>query len=402
MLKQKKILYFIASITTITLASSVYIANTLLKSSNNAVDEIPFVERTSDSSLRINNGVFIETAITDVNGYDWILITNLNYDLKQFQIKTLTKAFAANTATATFYKSFLNTANNSIDAIAEGAFKTDSANVDIRLPPTQFIYENNKITLPELAIFLNINKSENPQTKSAVVAMLGSASLKSQIGATTQFLEPRIKVELGDEKSFSAKFNSISVGNIVIAKSPDIEVKMDRTSANLFNLNTNFNADFISDLNNIQLNSSLDNLSDKVAIDLSTNIFTTMAGISTQQDKTQTLLSLFNYAKQGGTGSIQIKASNKDNHPISITGTIKFDKNKREYIDPSNAFSVLDYAIISSNIDVPVSTAAQYSNPVWIERFLRDGIVKLKNGQIQSDIYIKNMNATINGKTFSL
>lgn len=346
-----------------------------------------------------NGNLFIESLITDFNGFEWQAISNVAMADEGLGIKLTSKAFAANEDTVTQYPNWISAKNNSLNAIADTTMNLNGFESDVRFKPVMLNTPSGKIAIPETAIFIESGKMLNP---TIVVAALGDISVDAA-GNTASFKQPRLKYVPQNKNEivkYSVKFDAVNVGLVEVSKSTTVDFVVHPKQDKSFDLSINAGIEQISGLKSFKTDMVFTNLTDKRLSSLASaasNAFAT--DLAT---KVSNLTAIFDYAKVGGKASINIQAQDLDNTPLYVNAELKFDESAREYITEQNVFSILDSAILDADITLPLRMATNIAGPEWINAFIRDGMVKLNGNVVKSQIKIKNMDANINGTQYSL
>ncbi|MEZ8733735.1 hypothetical protein [Vibrio sp. 10N.239.312.D08] len=346
-----------------------------------------------------SGNLFIESVITDFNGFEWQAISNVAMVEEGLGIQLTSKAFAINDDTATQYPNWINAKNNSLNAIADTTINLDGFKSDVRFKPAMLNTPSGKIGIPETAIFIEGGKQQYP---TIVVAALGDISVDAA-GNTASFKQPRLKyvpMNKNNTVKYSVKFDAVNVGLVEVSKSTTVDFVVHPKQDDTFDLAINASIEQISGLKNFKSDLMFTNLTDQRLSSLASaasNAFAT--DLAT---KVSNLTAIFDYAKVGGEASVKIQAKDLESTPLNVNAELKFDEYSRESITKQNVFSILDSAILNADITLPVGLATTIAGPEWINAFIRDGMVKLNGNVVKSEINIKNMDANINGVQYSL
>ncbi|MDA0152489.1 hypothetical protein OH460_09250 [Vibrio sp. Makdt] len=365
---------------------------------NSALINTPAVnDVVSDYTIK-NGALFIESIVTDFDGFQWQSITKVDLGDEGLMFKLTTKAFAIDKTTAEKYYNWISATNNSLNAIAETSVSLGNVHSDIRFKPIQLNTPTGQVTIPETAVIIDNSKGSS----SIVIAALGEMEVDA-VGNKTTFVKPRLRYQpstTSDGVIYSVKFDSVKVGLLEISKATTVDFALLPEPEGKFNLGIDARIEKIANINDFSSRIVMDNLTESTLSNLGNAAYNAFA--TDLATKVSNMTTLFDYAKAGGAVSLKLDAVDDNGTPLKVEANLGFDEQYRKGITTNDAFSIVTGAELDANLVIPIDLAVTTFGAEWTSKFISDGMVKLKDKQLETVISVRNMDATVNGNTFNL
>jgi len=340
----------------------------------------------------------------DSYGYDWKVLSVLQPNWKQKGLSSQTKILANDEKTEMALAQVLDPNTNALRATAYGLHTLDKDHVEIELEPMQYVSAENALDMPG-SVFI-FDKNRNKEDFTIVFAPTDTVTIDT-LGGKTTIDKLRVLWEQDSNQAYTVtvKSDDIKVGAISIAELPFLQLTQVNPDDDTINLQLNFKAHSVTDSKNIKFSLGLDNLEPAAFLELVRNA-TSIVQQTDKQKKADSIASslenVFDLASHGASGNIMLTADENTASPTNIKATVEFEKDAKNYITKSNAFSILDQIIVDANIEVPAQLAATVIDQAWLQQFVSSGLINHKQGQLSTTIHIKSMDANVNGRPINL
>lgn len=226
------------------------------------------------------------------------------------------------------------------------------------------------------------------------------------LGGETKIKTPRVMWNIINQNTYtiSVKSDSVSVGNVSIAKNPIASVSQ-TSHNNILDVTVDFKADSVTTNDDVKLKLNLSNLEPSASVALfknSTALLQEPSEKNREQLITKSLENLFDLAKHNASAELTLKADELKPAKTDISIDVKFEEDSKNYISKDNAFSILESLIVDAKLQLPTDVAVMMVDPMWLQNFLSDGLIENHKGQLSTEIHFRDMAANVNGKTINL
>lgn len=400
MTKFKKIALATACIALVATGGAYSFAKSTISDYRLAIKQAPLIEVAGETEADLNNGnIIFKTPVMDTDGFAWELVTITNLrDLSFSSVQSVSRLFATEEATIGQYAQFLDARTGALQALAITELSKSTIHAELSTHPIILVHDEATFSIPETQTIIDIDRA-NPANREAVFIVTGDMSINLN-GADTVFSKPRALLVGGDSNELGFKVDGISVGDVQLASNIDASYAQS-SKGDLYSSNVQITAEQLAQMHSFSGSISLNNYGIETALDLvelaidnamQTNTFNTA----------QKLKTLFAFARNGGEIELSTSATNLNEQPVEINARLTFDEHMRHSIVDDNAFSITDAAILKAELNVPLETAAEYVNPMWLHQFITDRFLTLEGSQVKTTIEINKMDSVINGVAVDL
>ena len=360
--------------------------------------------KTSEPTYSMNSGVMAVTSdCSDWYGYEWKVVSLLQLDFQNKGVYSQTKLIANSDDTVSAVSQIMNPKTKALRATAFGVHKLQSDHVEVELEPFQFVSEQNSINLPASVVIVD----RDHETKKTDVVFAPSEDVSiNTLGGITKIVKPRAMWNITDANSYtiSVRSESVSVGNVSIAKKPSAVVTQ-KGHDGVLDLDVKFTADSITNTDDVNFQLQAKNLVPETSVQLfknATDLVQSVDSVNRTEFTTKVLENVFDLAANNANVKLHLTADDYKPVKTAIDASLSFEKDSKDYINKDNAFSILESLIVDATVMLPASDASMMIDPIWLQNFLSDGLIENNEGQLSTKIQFRDMTANVNGKVINL
>lgn len=384
-------------------APTFYALNYLETKTTEQVRALPFVDsvESSDSKLNFDTGSIILThKVRDTFGGEWALASVMEMDWKAKSIKSLSRATPANQATLQNNIQIIDPENNTLKAAAFGEYKLDSQHIEVEVEPFLVQDQGSSLLLPA-SLFIVDNDSNN---RTATFAFVDPVQI-NHLGQITSMSNLRAQyINQADKNGhIIVKLDAVKVGDLPIVDDATITFdvlsneKKEHAQLSVLVKNTPF-------FDDVDVNLSINNLVKGELVSL-TKYAADYAIAKDPLIKSNAKLGLLKHAitfgKNQGQMKVEVNAlTKKTQESIEVSSSVGYSEDSAALIDENNALSLMHYAKASLAFTAPTWQTEAMLPPEWM--MAMSGFLKSDGKNYTTNIYVEDMDATVNGTPVAL
>ncbi|MEF1341213.1 hypothetical protein REH81_31350, partial [Vibrio rotiferianus] len=199
----------------------------------------------------------------------------------------------------------------------------------------------NSINLPASVVIVD----RDHETKKIDVVFAPSEDVSiNTLGGITKIVKPRAMWNITDTNSYtiSVRSESVSVGNVSIAKKPSAVVTQ-KGHDGVLDLDVKFTADSITNTDDVNFQLQAKNLVPETSVQLfknATDLIQSVDSVNRTEFTTKVLENVFDLAANNANVKLHLTADDYKPVKTVIDASLSFEKDSKDYINKDNAFSI--------------------------------------------------------------